>query len=56
MGPMRGVILIIFGILAVYRGWTLHAGLQALLAYALGVVSLAIGGWRVSRRTARRRL
>jgi hypothetical protein len=56
MGPMRGVILIIFGILALYRGWTLHAGASALLAYALGAVSLAIGGWRVTRRTARRQL
>lgn len=55
MGPMRGVILIVFGILALYRGWTLHAGAQALLAYGLGVVSLAIGGWRVSSRNARRR-
>ena len=56
MGPIRGVILIIFGILALYRGWTLHAGRQALLAYALGVLSLAIGGWRVTRGTARRQL
>ena len=56
MGPMRGVILIVFGILALSRGWTLHAGAQALLAYALGVVSLAIGSWRVARRTSRRPL
>ena len=56
MGPIRGVILIIFGVLALYRGWTLHQGAPALLAYALGALSLAIGGWRVTRSTARRRL
>jgi hypothetical protein len=47
---MRGVILILFGILAIYRGWTVHTGQHALLAYALGVVALAIGAWRVTRK------
>jgi hypothetical protein len=50
MGQIRGVVLIIFGVLALYRGWTLHTGRTALLAYALGVVSLGIGAWRVTRK------
>jgi hypothetical protein len=50
MDAFRGVVLIVFGVLALYRGWTLHAGRTALLAYALGVVSLAIGAWRVTHK------
>jgi hypothetical protein len=53
MGPLRGVILIVFGLLALYRGWTLHTGRTALLAYALGVISLAIGAWRIAHKPQR---
>lgn len=48
MGQMRGLILIVFGVLAVYRGWTLHGGLHGWLAYALGAVSLGVGAWRIA--------
>jgi len=56
MGPLRGVILILFGCLAFYRGWTLH-GDRAWLAYGLGLASLALGAWHVlsAKRAMRKR-
>ncbi len=53
MSKMRGIILIVLGVLALYRGWTLHSGQGALIAYALGALSLAIGVWRVTRKESR---
>lgn len=49
MGSIRGLILIIFGLLALYRGWTMHGGERALLTYALGALALAWGMWRIRR-------
>jgi hypothetical protein len=49
---MRGVILILFGLLAFYRGWSLH-GNERVLAYALGALSLAIGAWRILHKPSR---
>jgi hypothetical protein len=44
---MRGAILILFGILALYRAFTLHSGQHAWAAYALGAAALALGAWHV---------
>jgi hypothetical protein len=49
-GPLRGVVLIVLGMLALYRGWTLHPERIALLAYALGVLALAMGAWHLVRK------
>jgi hypothetical protein len=53
MDRMRGVILILMGGFALCRGWTLHTGESVLLAYALGVVSLALGVWRLTRKASK---
>ena len=55
MGPFRGVILILFGVLALYRGYTLHAGQRAWIAYALGGAALALGAWHIIRKAPPRR-
>lgn len=47
MGAIRGVILILFGVLALYRGFTLHSGNGAWMAYALGAAALALGIWHI---------
>jgi len=54
MDHIRGVILIAAGGFALYRGWTLHTGQRALMAYALGVLALALGAWRITRKPDRR--
>jgi hypothetical protein len=48
MGPLRGVILILFGVLAIYRGWTLHSE-RAWWAYGLGAAAMALGAWHIVR-------
>ena len=55
MEPFRGVILILFGVLALYRGYTLHAGQRAWIAYALGGAALALGAWHIIRKAPPRR-
>jgi Na+/H+ antiporter NhaD/arsenite permease-like protein len=49
VGPMRGVVLILFGVLALYRGWMLHGGERAWIAYGLGVIAVAIGVFHIAR-------
>ena len=53
MGPLRGLILIIFGLLALYRGWKMGASHHAWLAFALGIVALALGAWHIVRESRR---
>lgn len=51
MSQFRGAVLVIFGMVAFYRAWQLHSGRMALLAVLLGVVSLAVGVWRIASPT-----
>lgn len=53
MGPLRGLILIVFGLLALYRGWTMGTSRHAWLAYVLGIVALALGAWHIVREAGR---
>jgi hypothetical protein len=41
--------LVVFGFLAMYRGWTLHSGERAWVAFALGAASLALGAFHIIR-------
>ncbi|MGA2809542.1 MAG: hypothetical protein ABSE87_15545 [Terracidiphilus sp.] len=50
MNQARGIIMIILGGVALYQGWTLHTGQHALLAYGLGVLAVAVGIWRLTRK------
>jgi hypothetical protein len=54
MTRFRGIVLLAAGCLALYQGGRLHTGRQALLAYGLGVLSIAIGVWRLTRKEDRR--
>ena len=56
MDKMRGIVLIVLGILALYHGWTMHPSHSAFLAYALGGLSIAIGVWRLTSKPPQRRL
>ena len=35
--------------LALWRGWQLHRGEGAVIAFGLGVLALALGVWRLTR-------
>lgn len=49
MNVFRAVLMFGVGVFAVYRGWTMHNGERAWLAYGLGVVAIALGVWRLKR-------
>lgn len=54
MNQVRGVIMILLGGFVLYQGWILHTGRRALLAYVLGVVAVAVGTWRLTRKPPER--
>jgi hypothetical protein len=41
--------------LAFYKGWMIHSGQTAMMAYGLGVVALALGVWHLMQKTPRTR-
>ena len=49
MNAFRGVLLFALGVFALYRGWLIHTGSKAWLAYLLGIVAIALGVWRLLR-------
>jgi len=53
MSAIRGVILFGLGVFALYRGWIIHTGQRAWMAYGLGLVAIALGVWRLLRREDR---
>jgi uncharacterized membrane protein HdeD (DUF308 family) len=50
MNQVRGIVMIVLGGFALYQGWVLHTGQRALLAYGLGVLAVAVGIWRLTRK------
>lgn len=54
MGALRGIIMFGLGVFALYRGWLIHTGERAWLAYGLGLVAIALGVYRMLRRPDRR--
>jgi uncharacterized membrane protein HdeD (DUF308 family) len=53
MTHFRGIMLLAAGIFALYEGWRIHTGRQALWAYGLGVLAVAVGLWRLIRNPDR---
>lgn len=54
MNQFRGIILLAAGGFALYQGWRVHTGRQALWAYGLGVLAIAVGLWRLMRKPDQR--
>jgi len=52
MNRARGVVLLAAGVLALWKGWMIHRGQMAVLAYMLGVLALALSIWHLTRRAA----
>jgi hypothetical protein len=54
LNPFRGIVMIVAAGIAFWRGWQIHTGRYAWLAYALGVIALALAAWHfVSTRNRR---
>ena len=50
MNQFRGVVLIAAGILALYEGWRIHTGNRMWLAYAVGLMAICLGAWRLTQK------
>jgi len=48
---IRGIVMLIAAALAIWKGWEIHRGEMAVLAYGLGVMALAMGVWHLMRKT-----
>ena len=54
MTQLRGIVLMMAGGFALYRGWRIHTGQYALWAYGLGALAIAVGIWRLIRKEPER--
>jgi small-conductance mechanosensitive channel len=50
MNRIRGVVLLIAAALAIWKGWQIHRGEMAVLAFGLGALALALGLWHLTRK------
>jgi hypothetical protein len=50
MNHFRGIVLLAAGCYALYVGWKIHTGSHALWAYGLGLLSIAVGIYRMTRK------
>jgi len=56
MNPVRGIVMLIAAAIAFYRGWQIHSGHYAWLAYGLGVVALGLAIWHFALSSRDRRV
>ncbi len=50
MNHVRGFIMLLAGAFALWRGWKIHTGTYAWLAYALAAAAFAMAVWHLSRK------
>ena len=50
MNPVRGIVMILAAGVALWRGWQIHRGPYALMAYALAALALGLGVWHLKQK------
>ncbi len=50
MNRFRGMLMLVAAGVALYRGWKIHTGHIALLAYGLGAAALGLAIWHLTRK------
>ena len=45
MNPFRGILMIVAAAIAFWRGWQIHNGRYAWMAYGLAVLALVLAAW-----------
>jgi hypothetical protein len=53
VNPVRGIVMIVAAAIAFWKGWQIHRGETAVLAYGLGAMALALGVWHLMRERRR---
>ena len=56
MNQFRGVLMLLAAGVALWRGWKIHTGHTALLAYGLAVMAVGLAIWHLTRKPDRPRL
>ena len=49
MSHVRGTLMLVAAAIAFYRGWRIHTGQLAWIAYGLGLLALALALWHLLR-------
>jgi hypothetical protein len=55
MNQFRGVLMLLAAGVAFWRGWKIHTGHTALLAYGLGALAVGLAIWHITRKPDRPR-
>jgi hypothetical protein len=55
MNFMRGVLMLLAAGFAIWKGWQIHTGIHAWMAYGLGATALALAAWHFTRKSDSRR-
>jgi hypothetical protein len=50
VSPVRGIVMLLAAAAALWRGWEIHRGPYALMAYGLGALALGLGVWHLARK------
>jgi uncharacterized membrane protein len=50
MNHVRGVLMLVAAGVAVWRGWKIHTGTYAWLAYGLAALAVALAVWHLTRK------
>jgi membrane protein YdbS with pleckstrin-like domain len=45
---IRGIVMVLAAAVAFWKGWQIHRGETAILAYGLGALALALGVWHLT--------
>ncbi len=56
MNHFRGFLMLVAAGIAFYRGWKIHSGNYALMAYVLGALALGLAVWHLTRSLPQRRI
>ena len=55
MNRVRGVVMLLVGVFALFEAWRGLHGARAVYALALGLVAIALGVWHLTRREPEKR-
>jgi hypothetical protein len=47
---IRSIVMVLAAGVALWKGWQIHRGETAVLAYGLGAIALALGVWHLTRK------
>ena len=47
---IRGIVMLLAAAVAIWKGWQIHRGETALMAYGLGILALALAAWHLTRK------